>query len=83
MKKYLLTAIAIFISASVFAQESSSSSVVRRRTADDRNTAKTNTGVTQRMQQHFDSSPVSDSELQWMRVIYRQLDLMKDENAAL
>lgn len=83
MKKYLLTAIAIFISASAFAQESSSSSVVRRRTADDRNTAKTTTGVTQRMQQHFDTSPVSDSELQWMRVIYRQLDLMKDENAAL
>ncbi|MDE5827520.1 MAG: gliding motility protein GldN, partial [Duncaniella sp.] len=25
----------------------------------------------------------SDSEMQWMRVMYRQLDLMKDENAAL
>lgn len=83
MKKLLLTAIAMFITVSAFAQESSSSSVVRRRTADDRNAAKTTSGVTQRMQQHYDSAPVSDSELQWMRVMYRQLDLMKDENAAL
>lgn len=83
MKKFLLTAIAMFISASVFAQESSSSSVVRRRSTDDRNASKTTSGVTQRMQSHYADSPVSDSELQWMRVMYRQLDLMKDENAAL
>lgn len=83
MKKFLLTAISMFISVSVFAQESSSSSVVRRRSADDRNASKTTSGVTQRMQSHYADSPVSDSELQWMRVMYRQLDLMKDENAAL
>ncbi|MCM1076143.1 MAG: gliding motility protein GldN [Bacteroides sp.] len=83
MKNLLLTVIAIIISASAFAQESSSSSVVRRRTVDDRNATKNATGVTQRMQSHFENEPVSDSELQWMRVMYRQLDLMKDENAAL
>lgn len=83
MKKFLLTAIAVIISATAFAQESSSSSVVRRRSADDRNASKSTTGVTQRMQSHYEDSPVSDSELQWMRVIYRQLDLMKDSNAAL
>ncbi|MDE5827780.1 MAG: hypothetical protein K2H57_09435, partial [Duncaniella sp.] len=84
MKKILLTAIAMIISAAAFAQESSSSSVVRRRNADDRNAQKNSTtGVTQRMQSHFEDTPVSDSEMQWMRVMYRQLDLMKDENAAL
>lgn len=83
MKKFLLTAIAVMISAAAFAQESSSSSVVRRRSADDRNASKSTSGVTQRMQSHFEDTPVSDSELQWMRVIYRELDLMKDSNSAL
>lgn len=83
MKKILLTAIVMLISAAGFAQESSSSSVVRRRGADDRNKAATPQGVTQRMQAHYEDSPMTDSELQWMRVMYRQLDLTKDENAAL
>lgn len=85
MKKLLLSAIVTLISASSFAQQqSSSSSVVRRRSADDgKNQSTAASGVTQRMQSHFDATTVSDSELQWMRVIYRQLDLMKDENAAL
>lgn len=83
MKKILLTAIVMLISAAGFAQESSSSSVVRRRGADDRNKAGTPQGVTQRMQAHYEDSPMTDSELQWMRVMYRQLDLTKDENAAL
>lgn len=83
MKKYLLTAIVMLISAAAFAQQSSSSSVVRRRGADDRNSAKSATGVTQRMQAHYEDRATSDSEMQWMRVMYRQLDLKKDENAAL
>lgn len=83
MKKYLLTAIVMLISAAAFAQQSSSSSVVRRRGADDRNSAKSATGVTQRMQAHYEDRATSDSEMQWMRVMYRQLDLTKDENAAL
>lgn len=83
MKKILLTAIVMLLSAAAFAQESSSSSVVRRRGADDRNSAKTPAGVTQRMQAHYEDTPMTDSELQWMRVMYRQLDLTKDANAAL
>ncbi len=83
MKKILLTAIVMLLSAAAFAQESSSSSVVRRRGADDRNAAKTPAGVTQRMQAHYEDTPMTDSELQWMRVMYRQLDLTKDANAAL
>lgn len=83
MKKLLLTAIVMLIAASAFAQESSSGSVVRRRGADDRKAQKSPAGVTQRMQAHYEDVPMSDSELQWMRVMYRQLDLTKDANAAL
>lgn len=84
MKKFLLTAIVMLVSAAAFAQQSSSSSsVVRRRGADDRNSAKASSGVTQRMQARYEDQPASDSELQWMRVMYRQLDLTKDANAAL
>lgn len=83
MKKFLLTAIVMLLSAAAFAQQSSSSSVVRRRGADDRNAVKSSTGVTQRMQSHYQDNPGSDSEMQWMRVVYRQLDLTKDANAAL
>ncbi len=82
MKKLLLTAIVMLISAAAFAQQSSSSSVVRRRGADERDT-KNPAGVTQRMQAHYEDEPMSDAELQWMRVMYRQLDLTKDANAAL
>lgn len=64
-------------------QSSSSGSVVRRRGDSDRNKAASTTGVTQRMQTFYEDEPVSDSELQWMRVMYRQLDLTKDANGAL
>ena len=64
-------------------QSSSSGSVVRRRGDNDRNKAASTTGVTQRMQTFYEDEPVSDSELQWMRVMYRQLDLTKDANGAL
>jgi len=60
--------------------------VVRRRTVD-RNTPKQQDGtvVTERMQNFYSESPVSisDADRQWMRVIYRSLDLEKDKNAAL
>lgn len=85
MKKYLLTALCLIMAAGIFAQDtsSSSSSVVRRRSGD-RPGSKTETpGVTQRMQAHFEETPATDSELQWMRVMYRELDLTKDENGAL
>lgn len=83
MKKFLLTAIVTLISVAAFAQQSSSSSVVRKRDADDRKGSASAPGVTQRMQSHYEDEPMSDAELQWMRVIYRQLDLTKDANAAL
>ncbi len=84
MKKFLLAAFSIIVAAGVFAQDVSTGSVVRRRGPGDRPGAKETTpGVTQRMQSHFEETPKDESELQWMRVMYRQLDLTKDANGAL
>lgn len=83
MKKFLLTAIALLVSVCAFAQDASSSSSVVRRKASDRNAKQATTGVTQRMQTRLEGSTADDSELQWMRVMYRSLDLTKDANGAL
>lgn len=83
MKKFLLTAIALVVGVCAFAQDASSSSSVVRRKAGDRNAKQATPGVTQRMQAHFEDTPMTDSELQWMRVMYRSLDLTKDANGAL
>ncbi len=89
MKKFsryiILIAVMAATALSVVAQDrSSSSSVVRRRDANDRKSGKNASGqVTQRMQSHFEETPVSDADMEWMRVIYRQLDLTKDANAPL
>ena len=39
--------------------------------------------ITERMQDFYDTKEPHDADLAWMRVIYRQLDLSKDENAPL
>lgn len=86
MKKILLTAIALLAAICVFAQNASSTaSTVVRRKVSERNARSSAPGVTQRMQSHIDNSLSSsdDSELQWMRVMYRSLDLTKDANGAL
>lgn len=85
IKKLLLSAISLIVALSALAQDASSSgSVVRRRQADDRKGAQSATpGVTQRMQSRLTPAEADESELQWMRVMYRELDLTKDENGAL
>lgn len=67
------------------AQEQSSNSGVRRREARTERNAKASTGITDRMQGFYeaDGSSVGDADVQWMRVIYRQIDLEKDKNAPL
>ena len=88
MHKILKIAIAsvalICCTATSFAQNESSG-VVRRRA--DRNAPKQQDGtvVTERMQNFFtdDNSSLSDADRQWMRVIYRSIDLDKDKNAPL
>lgn len=86
--RYILTAFTVTVAAlCAVAQDSSSSASapVRRRGPRDRQEQQATPGVTERMQGFYsaDNSSLSDADLQWMRVIYRQLDLEKDRNAAL
>lgn len=84
MNRILLTAILMMIAAGVYAQDVSKSTGVRRRVTDENTASKAKAnGVTQRMQLRYEDMPVDDSELQWMRVIYRKLDLTKEKNATL
>lgn len=71
------------VSAAAVAQDSSSSSVVRRGGSDRNRKEQTQPGVTQRMQKFYEESPKSDADMQWMRVIYRELDLNKPKNFSL
>lgn len=65
------------------AQESSNTGV-RRRAASESQDESRAPGVTDRMKQRYDgNSSLSEGDTQWMRVIYRQIDLDKDKNAAL
>lgn len=82
MKKFLLSAMFITVVACACAQDSSRSSGVRR-IGDDGVSKTQDAGVSMRMQSRLAENEVDESERQWMRVIYRQLDLNKDDNAAL
>lgn len=85
LKKYLIIAlVALGTSLSAVAQDSSGS-VVRRRGDNDRNKDKnaSTAQVTGRMQQFFENEEMSDADVSWMKVVYRQLDLTKDQNAPL
>ena len=64
--------------------ESSSSTITRRRPGGKRGEPETKAGnVTERMQSRLQTQAPSDADMQWMRVIYRQLDLTKDGNTPL
>lgn len=84
--KYILLAVTIAsFAVGAMAQDNSTSiSVLRRGGSRDRNKG-TNpqTNVTERMQSRMAETPVSDADLSWMRVVYRQLDLTKDKNTPL
>lgn len=85
LKRYFIVAITLLsVGISAVAQDSSSSTIMRRG-KNDRNKDKEQQGVqiTERMQQFYEDTPMSDADLSWMRVIYRQLDLTNDKNAPL
>lgn len=62
--------------------QSSSSAVMRKRDRNEKNEGQ-KPGVTQRMETFYQESETPESDLQWMRIIYRQLDLQKEANAPL
>ncbi|MGN0214049.1 MAG: gliding motility protein GldN [Muribaculaceae bacterium] len=82
--KIFATALLIAISASASAQTESTASVVRRAKADaQKDNARKAGNVTERMQKFYETKTQSDADLQWMRVIYRNLDIKQDANTCL
>lgn len=84
--KYLTaSALVLCCAAPLTAQESQAGAV--RRTRSERNAPKRQDGsvVTERMQNFYsgDNGSITDADRQWMRIIYRELDLDNDRNAAL
>ena len=84
MRHLFLSAI-MCVSLGTFAQSTQSQSSGIRRGTGDRNKKESEApaGITQRMQAFYQDNENSDADLQWMRVIYRSLDLEDPQNAAL
>ena len=81
-----LTLLAVMTAGTVtaIAQSSQSQSTgIRRGSREKAAETQAGPGVTQRMQSFYEESEGSDADLQWMRVIYRSLDLENPSNAAL
>ena len=89
--RHILAIAAIIISTlALSAQDvsSSASAPVRRRATDRNARQQTDNAISQRMQNQFSTSDpltsgLSEADLQYLRIIYRQLDLTKDANAPL
>ncbi len=85
IKRYILAfGLTAAIAIPTFAQDnqSSSTSVMRKKDRNEKNDGQ-KPGVTQRMQSFYQETETPESDLQWMRIIYRQLDLQKPKNAPL
>ena len=84
LRHILFTIAAMTVAASAMAQQSSSYSVVRKGGRDAKKDATEKSArVTDRMQQFFNEPERSDADAQWMKVVYRQIDLDKVKNAPL
>ncbi len=85
--RHILAVAAIVLTAGLaVAQESSEASGVTRRGASERGRRgqqQGTPGVTERMQSFMETTEPSEADLQWMRVIYREVDLTKDANTPL
>lgn len=82
--KSLILIAAAMISLAAVAQVENGSGGVRKRSAkDNKKKEQTSPGITDRMQSFYEANEPHDADLAWMREIYRQIDLTKEENAAL
>lgn len=84
LKRYIfaLAAVAMFASAG-FAQNDTSTATMRRGGAKERAAKSSAPQVSKRMEKRMETTPTSDADLSWMRVLYRELDLRKEANAPL
>ncbi len=86
MKLYrniILLSLAGIAAAGAIAQVESSGSVRRRSPKEKRQQENAQPGVTERMQDFFTVKEPHDADMQYMREIYRQIDLSKAENTPL
>lgn len=86
MKRVAVIAATLTIAGSALAQQQSTSTLSRGGARRDRDKQENNAPkVSQRLQAHYDDAGMSitDADRQWMRVIYREINLDKDNNAAL
>lgn len=81
--KYILASVLLMGIAMPCALAQDESGVVRRRTPGGRNTEKDETGMTERMKAFYEDQEQSDANVEWMRVIYRSIDLTDATNMAL
>lgn len=79
--KILIIAISAICCIEAAAQDNSTATM--RKGSRKNDSRDSNPGITTRMQQRMTTPQVSDADLSWMRVIYRQLDLSKPANAPL
>lgn len=82
-RKILLTGLVGLAAAGAIAQVENAGTVRRRSPKEKRNQEKTEPGVTERMQDFYTVKEPHDADLQYMREIYRQIDLSKDQNTPL
>ncbi len=87
-KRLSLAAAALVVASAALAQQQSSTSTLSRNGSSRRDRDRQENGapqITQRLQLHYDDAgkSITDADRQWMRVIYREIDLDKDKNAAL
>lgn len=75
--------VAAVVAEPVTAQTQSSSSVVRMHKANDKSDKTDETAVSNRMKTFYDETETSDASIDWMKVVYRSIDLTLEENMAL
>lgn len=82
-RKILILAAVAAVAAGAVAQVENNAGGVRKRSERDKKQQKSSTGVTDRMQDFFTARQSHDADMQYMREIYRELDLTKPENTPL
>lgn len=85
--RHIIIGTLLIATAVALAQVENGSGVTRRTGKDRKKRGQTEADagvkITERMQNFYDVKEPHDADLSWMRVIYRQIDLSKDENAPL
>ncbi len=80
--RFAFVAFAAFTAIGAFSQVETGGSIRKRSERENKKTEK-NVGVTDRMQAFYETKNAHEADVSYMRQIYRELDLTKNENAPL